>query len=191
MDYKMDHLACFLGGLLALGAYTDPLGLESARAQRDLRTGKALTYTCYQMYARMNTGISPEFIQANPGSDFQIGSGAPHYLLRPEAVESMFILNHLTGDPVYREWGWEIYQAVERYCKTDIGYGELSNVADVNGTPRDKTESFFFAELLKYLYLLQDPDTEIDLLNKHVFNTEAHPTRIFPVIDADNVVASK
>lgn len=36
-------------GMLALGAYTDPMGLESERAQRDLKTGKALTYTCYQM----------------------------------------------------------------------------------------------------------------------------------------------
>ena len=40
MDYKMDHLVCFMGGLLALGAYTDPLGLESERAQRDLKTAK-------------------------------------------------------------------------------------------------------------------------------------------------------
>lgn len=37
-------------GALVLGAYTDPLGLDSARAQRDLQTGKALAYTCYQMY---------------------------------------------------------------------------------------------------------------------------------------------
>lgn len=40
MDHKMDHLVCFMGGLLALGAYTDPKGLESERAQRDLKTGK-------------------------------------------------------------------------------------------------------------------------------------------------------
>lgn len=40
MDYKMDHLVCFMGGLLALGAYTDPQGLQSERAQRDLKTGK-------------------------------------------------------------------------------------------------------------------------------------------------------
>lgn len=46
-------------------------------------------------------------------------------------------------------------------------------------------ESFFLAETLKYLYLLLDPDTEIDILHKHVFNTEAHPTRIFPVIDQE------
>ena len=40
LDTKMDHLVCFMGGLLALGAYTDPLGLNSDRAQRDLKTAK-------------------------------------------------------------------------------------------------------------------------------------------------------
>jgi mannosyl-oligosaccharide alpha-1,2-mannosidase len=39
----MYHLICFMGGLLALGAYTDPDGLESDRAKCDLKTGKALT----------------------------------------------------------------------------------------------------------------------------------------------------
>ena len=185
LDHKMDHLVCFMGGLLALGAYTDPLGLQSARAQRDLKTGRALTYTCYQMYARMNTGMSPEFVQFEKGRDFVIGRGSPHYLLRPEAFESFFILNHLTGDPVYREWGWECFLSIEKYCKTKIAYGALSSVSDVNGMPRDSMESFFLAETLKYLYLLQDPDTEIDLLNRHVFNTEAHPLRIFPVIDQE------
>jgi mannosyl-oligosaccharide alpha-1,2-mannosidase len=183
LDHKMDHLVCFMGGALALGAYLDPLGLDSERAQRDLRTGKALTYTCYQMYARMNTGISAEFIQFYDGQDFQIGRGAPHYLLRPEAVESLFILNQLTGDPIYREWGWEMFQAIEKYCKTEIAYGALSNVQNTNGRPRDKMESFFLAETLKYFYLLFDPDTEVDLLHKHVFNTEAHPLRIFPEFD--------
>lgn len=40
LDTKQDHLVCFMGGLLALGAYTDPQGLDSARAQRDLKTAK-------------------------------------------------------------------------------------------------------------------------------------------------------
>jgi Glycosyl hydrolase family 47 len=50
----------------------------------------------------METGISAEYVQFVPGEDFRIGAGAPHYLLRPETVESFFILNQLTGDPVYR-----------------------------------------------------------------------------------------
>ena len=48
-NHQMDHLACFMGGTLALGAYTHPKGLHSPKAQRDLKTAKALTYTCYQM----------------------------------------------------------------------------------------------------------------------------------------------
>jgi len=188
MDKKMDHLVCFMGGLLALGAYTDPQGLQSERAQRDLKTGKALTYTCYQMYARMPTGISAEFVQFHDGEDFDIGKNSPHYLLRPETVESFFVLYHLTGDPIYREWGWEVFQAIERYCKTTAGYGELKDVRRTEKGPRDKMESFFLAETLKYLYLLFDPETPIDLLHKHVFNTEAHPMRTFPAMDHDGVM---
>lgn len=38
--------------------------------------------------------------------------------------------------------------------------------------------SFFLAETLKYLYLLQSPDHPISL-ERYVFNTEAHPLRNF------------
>jgi hypothetical protein len=38
-------------------------------------------------------------------------------------------------------------------------------------------ESFFLAETIKYLYLVQDPDKPIDL-SKFVFNTEAHPLSV-------------
>lgn len=183
--HKMDHLCCFVGGMLALGAYTDPLGLESERAQRDLKTAKALTYTCYQMYARTNTGIAPEFAEFVQGQDFIVPKLAPHYLLRPETVESFYILHFLTGDPIYREWGWEVFLAIEKHCKTSIAYGSIKNVQDTAAKPRDDMESFFLAETLKYLYLLYDPDSKIDILEKHVFNTEAHPLRMFPLIDEE------
>jgi hypothetical protein len=75
IDTKMDHLVCFMGGLLALGAHTDPTRIDSPRAQRDLKTAKALTYTCYQMYARMKTGISAEFVQFQRNNDFVVGHG--------------------------------------------------------------------------------------------------------------------
>ena len=139
------------------------------------------------MYARIPTGLSPEFAQFKHGEDFVPGHGGHHYLLRPEAVESFFVLYHLTGDPVYREWGWEVFQAIERFCKTEAGYGKVKNVRNPDHPPEDSMESFFLAETLKYLYLLFDPDTPIDLLHKHVFNTEAHPMRIFPVMDQEGV----
>jgi hypothetical protein len=176
LDHSMDHLACFMGGLWALGAYTNPEGLDSPKAQRDLAHGKAITYTCYQMYAHSPTGLSPEIVRFDGPKMLTYDS---RYLLRPETVESLFILNYLTGDPVYREWGWEIFEAIERFCRTDIAYGEIPDVRNVNDTPIDKLESFFLAETMKYLFLLFDPDTPIDILNTHVFNTEAHPLRRF------------
>lgn len=49
IHHKMDHLVCFVGGMLALGAYTDPLGLESERAQRDLQTAKVSVHKLAQL----------------------------------------------------------------------------------------------------------------------------------------------
>mmetsp|Transcript_229 Transcript_229/g.354 ORF Transcript_229/g.354 Transcript_229/m.354 type:complete len:1118 (-) Transcript_229:29-3382(-) len=181
INRKMDHLSCFMGGTLALGAYTNPDGLNSDRAQRDLRLGKALAYTCYQMYAQSNTGIAPEYVRFSDKNDLQLSKHAPYYILRPEAAETFFILHTLTGDPTYREWGWEIFQAIEHHCKTDIGYASLVDVNNPEAGQNDKMESFFLAETLKYLFLLQDPDTELDL-EERVFNTEAHPLRLLHLI---------
>jgi Glycosyl hydrolase family 47 len=177
MDEKMDHRTCQLGGVLALGAYTDPKGLESDRAQRDLQTAKALTYTCYQMYARMNTGLSPEDVRFELGRDLYAAN--TEYQLRADVVESFFILHSLTNDPIYRQWGWEIYQSIEKYCKTEYGYGTISNVQDTKQRSKDNTtmESYFLSATLKYLYLLQDPDKKIDIIHQHVFTTGGHALR--------------
>jgi len=177
----MEHLTCFMGGLLALGAYTDPNGIDSLRAQRDLKTAQALTYTCYQMYASSPTGLSPESVQdlksRKINHDFLPSPRGKFYLLRPETVESLYILNFLTGDPIYREWAWEIFEAIETFCKTSIAYAQFEDVTNPTKEPKDSMESFFPAETLKYLYLIFDPESEVDILTKHVFNTEAHPLR--------------
>ena len=55
-------------------------------------------------------------------------------------------------------------------------------MANVNKLPveyRDKQESFFLAETLKYLYLLFDDKQEMFPLDKWVFNTEAHPLPVY------------
>jgi len=183
ISHKMDHLACFMGGNLALGAYTNPDGLDSPRAKRDLRLGKALAYTCYQMYSNHKSGIAPEFVKFNVDYDFASDKAA-YYFLRPETVESFFILNKLTGDPVYREWGWEVFQAIEEHCRSDVAYASLKDVNNPGRGTLDKMESFFLAETLKYLYLLYDPDTDINL-DTHVFTTEAHPLKTFHAMEQE------
>jgi len=122
-------------------------------------------YFFSRRYARSPTGLSPEIAKFDTDEDFYIPNSAKHYLLRPEVVESLFVLNYLTGDPIYREWGWEIFLSIEKYCKAQYGYGSKSDVRNIRDGPDDSMESFFLAETLKYLYLLFDPDTEVDILN--------------------------
>lgn len=180
--HRFEHLTCFMGGSLALTSYTDPSpnGLESPRARRDLKTAKSLAYTCYQMYARTKSGLSPEYVLfTGEHDDYRIPhGGARQYILRPEVIESLYYLNKLTGDPIYREWGWEIFQSLEKYCKSRYGYASLKDVNRPN-KKMDKMESFFLAETLKYMYLLFDTGSTIDILHTHVFNTEAHPLPMF------------
>jgi len=47
----MDHLACFVGGMFVLGA---PFAADPAE---HLKIGKGIGETCYQMYAKMGSGI--------------------------------------------------------------------------------------------------------------------------------------
>ncbi|CAN0020821.1 unnamed protein product, partial [Discosporangium mesarthrocarpum] len=174
-QHRMDHLACFVAGNLALGAATTA---DPVRAARDLRTGKALAYTCYQMYMRMPTGLPPETVEFHGDGEIRARKRAQFYVLRPETVESFFILHQLTGDPVYREWGWEIFRAIEKHCRVGAAYGSHPDVQDPGRQPDDHMESFFPGETLKYMYLLMQPNHHLDLM-KYTFNTEAHPLRIF------------
>eukprot|EP00804_Cyclotella_cryptica_P020928 CCRYP_009260-RD/>CCRYP_009260-RD protein AED:0.11 eAED:0.11 QI:166/0.71/0.87/1/0.85/0.75/8/0/1132 len=166
----IDNLVCkrnqltYVAGNMALGAYTHPDGLDSKEAQKQLITGKELAYTCYQMYARGKFGLPPEYVKFSGKSDFITAPDAPYYILRPEASETFFILYHLTRDPVYREWGWEVFRAIDEYCRTESGYAAIKNVDTAQ--QNNRMESFFPAETLKYLYLLQDNSDKLDLLNK-------------------------
>ena len=54
-----------------------------------------------------------------------------YYILRPETVESYFLMWRLTKDPKYREWGWEMVQALDKHCKSEAGYSGIRNVYQV------------------------------------------------------------
>ncbi|KAJ1852026.1 hypothetical protein LPJ73_002903 [Coemansia sp. RSA 2703] len=196
---KFQHLTCFVPGMLALGS-------KVLDRPDDLELAKNLTYTCFQMYNQTATGLGPEYVlfrdnqdkglsNTNHDDDFAVVSldKAPDsekadgfylgydksYVLRPETVESLMILYRITGDKVYKEWGWQIFLALEKWTKTNSAY---SAYRDVTSTKRssmlmDSMESFFLAETLKYLYLLFSP-ADYYSLDEYVFNTEAHPFKL-------------
>eukprot|EP00002_Diphylleia_rotans_P029402 TRINITY_DN5990_c0_g1_i10.p1 TRINITY_DN5990_c0_g1~~TRINITY_DN5990_c0_g1_i10.p1 ORF type:complete len:449 (+),score=81.07 TRINITY_DN5990_c0_g1_i10:292-1638(+) len=168
--HEMDHLACFAGGMLALGSqFMDP---QDEREQLNIAEG--LAATCHDLYIRQLTGLSPDAVRFGQ-KGIEIMNGA--YFLRPEAIETYFYLWRFTGKKKYREWGWEAFQAIKQFCTTKCGFSGLHRV-DVKPPLQDgKMESFFLAETLKYLYLLFSP-TETLRLDEYILNTEAHPFRI-------------
>jgi mannosidase alpha-like ER degradation enhancer 2 len=93
------------------------------------------------------------------------------YQLRPEIIESAYYLSHYTKDPKYVAMGQTFLDGLVAHCRVDDGYTSLRSV--VTKEKGDRMHSFFFAETLKYLYLLFRPDA-LDF-DTHVFNTEAHP----------------
>ena len=169
--HKMDHLACFVPGMLGIGA------MDSPDPQHAIRVARGITETCFEMYARQASGVAPEFVKFKV-PDFV--NGAKYNQLRPEALESMFVMFRLTGDPIYREWGWKIFLAFESSSKTSSGYSGLTDVTKGagSGTAKDDTQpSFFLAETLKYAYLLFAGGDEFPI-DEYVFNAEARPFKI-------------
>lgn len=115
-------------------------------------------------------------------SDMYVKPLDRHNLMRPETVESLFYFWRITRNETYREWGWNIWEnGFEKYSKVEHGYTSLEDVSDASGgSKRDKMETYWMSETLKYFYLLFDEDETLLPLDKVVFNTEGHP---FPVFD--------
>ncbi|XP_044261688.1 mannosyl-oligosaccharide alpha-1,2-mannosidase IA-like isoform X2 [Tribolium madens] len=173
-EHKMDHLGCFSGGLLALGAKT----LKNDMSNRYMEVAKKITHTCHESYDRSNTKLGPEAFRFTEGAEARaLKNSEKYYILRPEVIESYFYMWRLTKDQKYRDWGWEAVQALEKYCRVPGGYTGLKNVYSDDPQKDDVQQSFFLAETLKYLYLLFSDDSLISFDN-WVFNTEGHPLPI-------------
>ena len=46
----------------------------------------------------------------NAPQDMVVPPKTAYNILRPETAEALFVLHQITGDPIYREWSWEIFQ---------------------------------------------------------------------------------
>uniref|UniRef100_A0A0D9ZQB5 alpha-1,2-Mannosidase n=1 Tax=Oryza glumipatula TaxID=40148 RepID=A0A0D9ZQB5_9ORYZ len=172
---KMDELACFAPGMLALGASGYE---ETEKAEEIMNLAKELARTCYNFYQTTPTKLAGENYFFHTGQDMNVGTS--WNILRPETVESLMYLWRLTGNKTYQDWGWDIFQAFEKNSRIESGYVGLR---DVNTGEKDNMmQSFFLAETLKYLYLLFSPPSVISF-DEWVFNTEAHPLRIVPLND--------
>jgi len=98
----------------------------------------------------------------------------PVYDLNPEIIESAYYLFHFTGDDKYRTMGIKYWNDILIYCKTEIAFTAIENVETME--KRDYMATYFFAETMKYFYLLFSEPEGFDFDN-HIFTTEAHTFR--------------
>ncbi|KAF2850487.1 glycoside hydrolase family 47 protein [Plenodomus tracheiphilus IPT5] len=204
------HLTCFVGGMFALAGRLFSLPSH-------VSLGAKLTQGCIYAYAAMPSGIMPESFSMEPCASREscpwnqtlwqenpwrvASSNDPpgflvrdkRYLLRPEAIESVFILYRVTGDRRYLDDAWDMFVAIVRASRTPYANGQVLDVTvftpdgsapgaagtvDSTTIPNveDKMESFWTAETLKYFYLIFSRPDMVSL-DEWVFNTEAHPFR--------------
>ncbi|KAI5926520.1 endoplasmic reticulum mannosyl-oligosaccharide 1,2-alpha-mannosidase [Camillea tinctor] len=197
LDEETEHLACYIGGTYALAGRL--LG-----AKEYVNIGAKLALGCVYGYRSFPTGMMPErlnMVACESAENCKWDEAKfdkekkkrkewkdhlplgfttakdPRYILRPEAIESVFILYRITGDPAWQEFGWDMFTAIANGTKTETGtHAAVQDVTRaMNNLPKDDyMESFWLAETLKYFYLLfSTPD--IISLDDYVLNTEAHP----------------
>ncbi|KAJ7856780.1 glycoside hydrolase [Mycena leptocephala] len=92
-------------------------------------------------------------------------------------------LGTVTGDTKYLDRAASAIDAFNKFMPATVAFAGLNNVNSVNGGLIDDMESFWFAEVLKYLYLTFDDPTHISL-DDYVFNTECQPFKAPPALDS-------
>ncbi|CAK7213086.1 Mannosyl-oligosaccharide alpha-1,2-mannosidase 1B [Sporothrix eucalyptigena] len=198
-QFLSQHLACFDAGNIILGGLV-------LHQERYVQFGLDLAASCHDTYTSTVTGIGPEtfswqdngtlaFLNASNNSPapksqtdfwkragFWIDDG--QYVLRPEVIESYYYAYRATGDTKYQDWAWDAFLAINATCAAGSGYSSITNVNVAGGGSfQDFQESFWFAEVLKYSYLIQADDAvyqvQADNSGEFVYNTECHPVRRF------------
>jgi len=166
----MEHLSCFIPGLLALGESRLPKHEVEAWW---LPTAEALVHTCYEMYRRQPSGLAPDVVEVRPSMQ----AVDPQYKLRPETLESLFYVHRVTGNETYRKWSFEIFKAIDQHTRARYGFAGVQDVREVPVQLLNSEETFMGAETLKYALLIHLPKDRLPW-NRFVLNTEAHPLRI-------------
>ncbi|XP_058493620.1 ER degradation-enhancing alpha-mannosidase-like protein 3 isoform X1 [Solea solea] len=147
----MDSLLAFFPGLQVL--------------KGDIRPAIETHEMLYQVTKKHN------FLPEAFTTDFRV-HWAQHPL-RPEFAESTYFLYKATGDSYYLEAGRTILDNLNRFARVPCGFAAMKDVR--TGSHEDRMDSFFLAEMFKYLFLLfaEPEDLPFDV-EDYVFTTEAH-----------------
>ncbi|KAI9172476.1 endoplasmic reticulum mannosyl-oligosaccharide 1,2-alpha-mannosidase [Paramyrothecium foliicola] len=189
---EMQHLTCFAGGMYGLAGK-----LFSRKDYVEL--GSRLTAGCIWAYDAFPTNIMPEISRLVPCENRTgpcpytlnlakptppagvrvlphgfVRVRDPRYLLRPEAIESVFYMWRITGDQVWRDAAWRMWEGIVRETETGLAFAAIEDVTMHQSNKIDSMETFWLSETLKYFYLIFE-DPSVISLDDWVLNTEAHP----------------
>jgi mannosyl-oligosaccharide alpha-1,2-mannosidase len=98
--------------------------------------------------------------------------------LRPDVIESMFILYRTTEREDLLDKAWIMFQALQNASRTENGNAAIVDVT-VEGTQpilSDSMHNFWTSETLKYFYLMFSSADMISL-DDYVFNAGGHPLK--------------
>lgn len=153
-----------------------------------------LTYTpagCIYAYNAFPTGLMPELFTMIPcashngcpwdgekwalESDTDLPPGfrsarEPKYILRPEAIESVFLLYRITGDETLRDQAWEMFESIVRATETSLAFSAIKDVNVLAGetfkedsmeVSRYETLSFMCPSPDEYAPILRLSDSDL------------------------------
>ncbi|KAH7011798.1 glycoside hydrolase [Ilyonectria destructans] len=185
---EMQHLTCFIGGTY---------GLAGKLMSREdfVALGSRLTAGCVWAYDSFPTNIMPEISELKPcpsidgtcsyedlkTSSTKLPPGFtrvrdPRYLLRPEAIESVFYMWRITGDEIWRDAAWRMWEGIVKETENSLAFASVSDVRQEGSDQEDSMETFWMSETLKYFWLIFE-DHNVLNLDDWVLNTEAHPLK--------------
>lgn len=130
--------------------------------------GLSLVAGCRATYTATATQIGPEGFSWDPANipagqeDFFKKNGFyitdADYVLRPEVIESYYYAYRITGDKKYQDWAWDAFVAINATTRAESGFSSITDVNTVGGGNKtDFQESFLFAEVMKYAYMIHAP----------------------------------
>ncbi|KAF7367205.1 alpha-1,2-Mannosidase [Mycena sanguinolenta] len=191
------HLACYYAGNWLLGG-------KLLQNQTIIDIALQLNDGCWNTYASTEytylynglpsltrnglirrTGIGPEtfafissdgnFTGGSPITDDQLAFYNEHgfYITTSDYIQR----------PEYLDRAVSAIASFNKFLPSTVAFACLNNVNDITQGFINDMESFWFAEVLKYLYLTFDDPTHISL-DTHVWNTECHPLKAPPALDS-------
>ncbi|KAK1844710.1 glycosyl hydrolase family 47 protein [Colletotrichum chrysophilum] len=206
LEPQGQHLVCFLGGLFALGSklYGRASEIDVARKLVDgciyaykvfphgimpetfymvpcpSKEECAWDESLWKKHVKQRNDKGDDVEQIIKDERLVKGfSEVPdrRYILRPEAIESVFVMYRTSGDATLLESAWDMFTSIDNATSTDLANTAVWDVtADGKPPASDSMESFWMGETLKYFYLIFSEPGLVSL-DEFVFNTEAHPFR--------------